>query len=118
MDPKPQPQTPNPETLNSVEWRKLVKEEEKRTRREAERIRKEYLFGGHTQKEAKQLREQAESAFEGKTSDLGRSKTKEHQQTEAGATAESAGGDLDWMKTLKAVMAHPGTPHPTGVPRS
>jgi len=79
-------------------------EEERRTRREAYRIRKEYLFGVHSKEAGRLLRERAEAAFEENTSDLGRSKTKENQQIESGSLRGDQ-GKFDWMQTLRALMA-------------
>ena len=87
-----------------MEWIKFVKEEERKALKEANRLRKEYLFGGKSNAELRKLREHALDDFEEKTSDLGRSKAHDHLDAEAGKTVKPMEAFDTWMATLRALM--------------
>jgi hypothetical protein len=87
-----------------MEWNKFVKEEERKALKEANRLRKEYLFGGKSAADLHKMREHALDDFEASTSDLGRSKAHEHLDAEAGKSVKPMPAFDTWMATLRALM--------------
>ena len=85
-----------------TEWTLFVQAEEKKALKEANRLKREYLYGGKSAAELRALRASALDTFEQKTSDLGRSKANGHLDGEAGLEVKEMDSFGTWMATLRS----------------